>query len=279
MLSRLNTLVRTRAAPFHHLLKNMAAAWMLSEEPAIPAFRIFKSKLLRLHPKLLTQDLNSVEPEVMEWIHRTCLRGSTVYDIGANIGLHAIFMAKLTGPGGRVIAFEPSPPNLRIIEYHKRMNKLNHLEVHRYAVSDVDQTHLPFFLLNAGDHSGNSLTFGRKEVPNLDRELHQNQREIDVECVSVDGFARRNRHRPQLIKIDVEGAELLVLKGASQTLAECRPIVILAIHPWWLPKGQTPDDVVSFLSSHGYLIKDKAGKLTRMLDYGEYLCHHEANNP
>src|SRR5262249_19525458 len=135
-----------------------------------------------------------------------------------------------------------------------------------------------FFLLNGGDHSSNSLTFGRQEVPNLDKELHQNQREIKVECVSIDGFARRNGHRPRLIKIDVEGAELLVLKGASHTLTECKPIVILAIHPWWLPKGQTPDDVVSFLLSHGYLIKDKAGRLTRALDYGDYLCHHERDN-
>jgi FkbM family methyltransferase len=273
MLSRLNTLVRTKAAPFHHLVKGMTAAWMLSEEPAIPAFRVFRGTLLRLHPKLLTQDLNAVE---MEWIHRACVRDCTVYDIGANIGLHAVFMAKLTGPGGSVIAFEPSPPNLRTIDYHKRINKLKHLEIHQYAVCDVDQTHLPFFLLNAGDHSSNSLTFGRQEVPNLNRELHQNQREIEVKCVSIDGFARRNHHAPRLIKIDVEGAELLVLTGASQTLAEYRPIVILAVHPWWLPHGQTPDDIVSFLNGHGYVIKDKAGKLTRTLDYGDYLCHHKA---
>jgi FkbM family methyltransferase len=274
MLSRLNTLVRTKAGPVHRLLKGMAVTWMRSEEPQIPAFRVFRGTFLRLHPRFLTQNLDAVE---MEWIRRTCSRGCVAYDIGANIGLHAVFMAKLTGPGGKVIAFEPSPPNLRIIEYHKRMNRLIHLEIHQRAVCDVDQTHLPFFLLNEGDHSSNSLTFGRKEVPNLDRELHQHQREIAVECVSIDGFAYRNRHKPQLIKIDVEGAELLVLKGASQTLAECRPVIILAIHPWWLPNGQTPNDIVSFLSDHGYLIKDKVGKLTSTLEYGDYLCYHQTS--
>ena len=139
-----------------------------------------------------------------------------------------------------------------------------HLEIHRYAVCDIDQTHLPFFLLNEGNHSSNSLTFGRKEVPNLDRGLHQHQREIDVECVSIDGFAYRNRHKPQLIKIDVEGAEHEVLKGAAETMKTHRPVLVVEVHSFALPDfGSSAEILETYILSFGYnkiMLATTAGK-------------------
>jgi methyltransferase FkbM-like protein len=74
------------------------------------------------------------------------------------------------------------------------------------------------------------------------------------------------------VKIDVEGAELLVLRGASKLLRESCPAIILAVHPYWLPKDQSTRQIFEFLTTHGYTVYDSTGKVVNYVQYGEYLC-------
>ena len=74
------------------------------------------------------------------------------------------------------------------------------------------------------------------------------------------------------MKIDVEGAELLVLRGAAKLLAESPPIIILAVHPYWLPAGQSPGQILELLTKYGYTVYDSKGCLVDYLQSGEYLC-------
>jgi hypothetical protein len=78
--------------------------------------------------------------------------------------------------------------------------------------------------------------------------------------------------RPNLVKIDVEGAELMVLRGASKLLTETCPTIILAVHPYWLPTGHSSQQIFDLLSSYGYTVYDSEGCRVAYLQSGEYLC-------
>jgi len=272
MLSEINDFMRNHCAPLHAVAKTLAAPWMRTDAPAISVVRRLHGQTLRLHPRFMTSNLDAIESEVMLWMRQSLRPGSTALDIGANVGLHTVYMAKLVGDTGMVAAFEPSPANLRLLRYHVQVNNLAQAQVVQKAVTNQDSGTLPFFLLNGGDHSSNSLTFGRENVPNLDQALHQARRATEVEVVSVDRFCADANAAPDLIKIDVEGAEFQVLQGAVRTLDSARPKIILAIHPWWLPPGQTTGDIVAFLADRDYAILDYAGNRVTRLEYAEYLC-------
>lgn len=95
---------------------------------------------------------------------------------------------------------------------------------------------------------------------------------ISIQTVTLDAFCRDMGVRPNLVKIDVEGAELLVLHGARNLLRESHPAIILAVHPPWLPSGQSTADIVAFLEANGYGVFDAQGHPVRSLRNGEYLC-------
>jgi FkbM family methyltransferase len=274
MLNQLNDFMRSHCGLVHRTAKAMASTWINSASPRFPIVRSIHGKVLRLHPRFATADLEGIEPEVYGWMRSVLRAGDTALDVGANFGLHSMYMAKLVGDGGKVFAFEPSPANARILKYHSRVNRTNHVQLVNRAVSDRDCESIPFFLLNDGLSPSNSLTFGRSEVPNLDRNLLTGA--IPVESVTIDGFCRTTGVSPALIKIDIEGAELLALQGAAATLATNRPRVILAVHPWWLPPGQTTQQIVELLTSLRYRILDHSRQPTAQLEYSEYLCEPAA---
>jgi FkbM family methyltransferase len=215
----------------------------------------------------------------MRWIREHLKPGSVAFDIGANFGLMSLFMGKIAGPAGRVCAFEPSPANLSLLRYHCEHNRGCKIEVVEAAVSNRHLDTAPFFLLGGGLHSGNSLTFDRATVPNLDTALHAGLTEIVAETVSVDGFCADKQLVPALLKIDVEGGELYVLEGAQETLVHARPVLILAVHPWWLPEGRTVSQIQRILTEAGYEVLNQAGEPAQELVYGEYLCLPRRSSP
>ena len=75
-----------------------------------------------------------------------------------------------------------------------------------------------------------------------------------------------------MIKIDVEGAELMVLHGAAALLEECRPALIVAVHPSWMPQGQRAEDLFEFLGKLGYRVADSKVVRYEGSDFGDYLC-------
>ena len=95
---------------------------------------------------------------------------------------------------------------------------------------------------------------------------------ISIQTITLDTFCREARVKPKLIKIDVEGAELLVLRGAGNLLSESYPTIILAVHPYWLPSGQSPAQIAEFLSAYGYTAFNSKDQPTGTLRNSEYLC-------
>jgi FkbM family methyltransferase len=161
-----------------------------------------------------------LETGVQEALRRSVAPGSVVFDVGANIGFFSLLSAKLAGPEGRVVAFEPVPESAGAVIANARLNGLSTIEVRQCAVADRDgsaQICIPRVL------SWSHLT---------DYGVHRDTQAVRlVEVVSLDSeIAAGKLPVPQVVKIDVEGAEVEVLNGLRQTLLQHRIIVICEIH-------------------------------------------------
>ena len=160
------------------------------------------------------------EPFVQRALAACVSRGDVLYDVGANVGFFTVIGAHLVGPSGMVIAFEPVPDNAALIRRNAGLNRFYQIEVDERAVDACSGT---AELLVTHYSGGSVLASGDHRAPDVDGSLM-------VATVSVDDLVFvESRARPDVMKIDVEGAELNVLEGMQRTLIEVRPIVIFEI--------------------------------------------------
>jgi FkbM family methyltransferase len=204
---------------------------------SVPSGKIF----LNLHesPMMVERALGIYEPEKMSAIRRLMPRGGTFIDIGGNKGDFALMAAKVAGAGSRVLCVEPEPTNAEWIRKSVALNNYN-VEVHETALSDGQGE----AILHLGKSSGfHTLLEG---LP-----YREQYGTVTVKTQTLDSLlAERGIDRVDLIKIDVEGAEMRVLKGAAQTLAKNQNLTLLIdVHPFF---GVNPDELLSFLSSYGF---------------------------
>ncbi|MFZ2724913.1 MAG: FkbM family methyltransferase [Methylococcaceae bacterium] len=138
---------------------------------------------------------------------------SVVWDIGANIGVLTIPLARFVGHQGHVIAFEPQPEVFHLLSANIAVNALNHVRAMPFALSNEQG------ILNipAVDYS-RSGNFGG--ISFLNAENYSNKQ---VECRKIDDLSYLPL--PNFIKIDVEGMELLVLQGGIHTIKKSRPVI------------------------------------------------------
>lgn len=201
-----------------------------------------------------TYSFGRYEVAVQRATARVTGRGSVVFDIGANIGFHTLVAAALVGPNGRVYALEPEPACAAIIAANCRANGLAQVEVLNVAAwSEAGQTHLIVPASSGAEHAILA------DVAGVPREIYGDAG-ATTELVSVDDLvAREAVPAPSVVKMDVQGAEVEVLKGMSTTLDEARPTLICELH-------DTHDAVADELSSHGYAMRHLDG---RALQSGE----------
>lgn len=164
--------------------------------------------------------------------------GMTAVDVGANIGVYTLFLARLTGPSGRVHAFEPAPANLRHLE--SNAGDLDNVMIHPAAV---------------GEHCGTVSLFISEEL-NVDHRTFDSgdgRQSVPVRLVSLDDQFPRGQ-TVDVIKIDVQGYELSVLKGARRLL-EDNPSIFILMEFW--PHGMAkaavaPSEVIDWIRSQGF---------------------------
>lgn len=163
--------------------------------------------------------VNAVEPEKTDALLRVLKQGQVVFDVGANIGYYTLLASKTVGAAGRVFAFEPFPRNISYLHRHLALNRVSNVAVVPAACSDG--TGLAMFEESPDCAEGrlsDAKTIGARAGLSL------------VATVTVDDVVRLTGIVPDVMKIDVEGAEARVLRGASATLAAARPTLILAVH-------------------------------------------------
>ena len=169
-----------------------------------------------------------LEPGTSDVLRRLVRPGMAVADVGANIGLLTLVMAWATGPAGKVIAFEPEATPRANLEKMRYLNGLSWVEVRDQAVGET-AGRLTF---HVSDIIGHSSLYALPEA--------EEARTVEVEVVRLDDVAPGQRL--DVVKIDVEGAELDVLAGMQGVIANSPDLAILAeFGPEHLTRvGQTP---------------------------------------
>ncbi len=246
----LNSVLKRRYPVVHQRLKSLSRALFSSTGICLP--RRIAGSVVWTRPHMLTTE--PPEEHVLRWILDLLPPSGTFFDVGAHYGWMAIAAAHRVGRAGQVVAFEPSPALVDILSYHKRVNRVPQLEIVAKAVSNCDTGAVPFFLVNEGLSFRNSLTIGSEDTPYIEP---ADKTRCDIPAITLDRFCVGFDVIPDLIKIDVEGAELLVLEGAKHLLARYHPALIVPVHSYWLPESQTVDQIFDLLNHYGYEIKDK----------------------
>jgi len=161
------------------------------------------------------------EDALLECLASHLEMGHVFYDVGAHIGFVALVGARLVGTEGRVFAFEADPGNSSRVLEHARMNAFPQIDVIESAVWSKCTT-LPF--RRAGDASSRNTGAVMKSP-----DSHAIGQIISIPAVTLDRFAEQHR-APNVIKVDVEGAESEVLKGAQKIFRDSKPVLICEIH-------------------------------------------------
>jgi len=139
--------------------------------------------------------------------------GMAVFDIGANVGFYTLLASVLVGPSGRVVAFEPLPRNLGFLHGHVSRNRRDNVRIIEAAVAEVP----------------GEATF--EDVAHGSMARLSTRGSIRVKVVALDDLTDRGEiPEPQMMKIDVEGAEIEVLKGATRLIQRARPTLFLSTH-------------------------------------------------
>ncbi len=187
----------------------------------------------------------SYEPEIGEQLHRWLSAGDTAIDIGANVGWHALRMAAIVGPGGRVFAFEPNDSTRRRLLDGVAANRFTQVTVDPRAVASRSGT--SGFTAPAAGH----VWDGTGRLVEGDGAAA-----TQVECVTLDLFtAECSLDRVALIKVDVEGWEQAVLSGAAGVLRSRRPVILFEYDPAYVSRcGGSAAGLTGLLTSAGYVL-------------------------
>ena len=158
--------------------------------------------------------LGSFEIEKQQLIRDRVREGMTVFDIGAHVGFYTLLLSRAVGDSGNVFAFEPWPANVSDCIAHVQMNHLRNVVVVPAAVGNASGL--------ASFASGKSSSTGG---------LAQDDTAVRVACFTLDELLATGRFLvPDVIKVDVEGAESQVLEGAQALLRQRAPTWFIALH-------------------------------------------------
>lgn len=156
-------------------------------------------------------------------IDKFCKPGTTVVDIGTNIGEWALPMAKAVGPGGSLLSFEPIPFMCNSVNRTFRVNGIFH--AHCFSIALSNKTGMARFFVN---YSKDKIV--NSGLSSLEYPPSENSQPIDVQTTTLDEFISTHKvNRISFIKIDVEGHEYAVIEGAIETLTNHRPILIIEV--------------------------------------------------
>lgn len=210
-------------------------------------------------------------------IMRTLIReGDFVIDIGANIGWYTLFFSSFAGSAGSVLAIEPEHGNLALLRRNIRKNSIGNVDVFSGALSDVaGKGQLFRSQENSGDH-----------ILNVSGEMSSRE-QISVTVGTLDSVIEKQGKGmiPTFIKMDVQGSEPKVLRGARKLFETHKPTVMIEYSPRHMHDcGSSGFEIFAFIESHGYIpfrqLGDgeelSGGRLLELLSPATLLRYHES---
>jgi len=177
------------------------------------------------------------DPESIRVVRALVHTGDTVVDVGANIGWFTLHLAEQVGPTGSVLAFEPAPPAVARLREHVRRNDLSQVEVIPLALGE--RTEGPRHMRIQSSYRLDGI---------------DSDQEAEVATTTLDDYLQHHPvSRLQFIKIDTDGMEIAVLRGAEGTLRRYRPSLLFEVGADALPQSaSTSNGLLRMLQEQGY---------------------------
>ena len=207
-------------------------------------------------------------------IFKTIIKeGDTVIELGAHIGYISVYYSKLAGPAGKLYVFEPGINNLPYTRVNIGSSKVKNIELIEKAVSD-ENGKATFYLENITGQS-NSLVKDYRVTNKIHSKtftaLQKNA--VEVETIRLDDFIKeRNIKKLDFLKIDIEGAEYMAIKGMDHILDFLRPAMMIEV-------TENHEALFKLLKEKNYTIIDEFSNLVTDLPhfYGNLFCVYKSN--
>jgi FkbM family methyltransferase len=234
-----------RRLPLSSSTERIALWWGYRFRPAPCVLKLRSGALVKLthvdHLQLLLYYFGTFEPHCLDQLHRWVKKGDTFLDVGANIGLFTVEGSVATGPTGRVLSIEAAPIHAEAIREAIGLNNMMNVDIAAVAVGDATgqaRLTLPqdtnFGMFTLGNVSGDDSFV--VPVRRIDDILAENA------IKSVD-----------FIKMDIEGSEYRALLGATATLTQFHPTILIELNePALNACGSSARQVKDLLREHGY---------------------------
>lgn len=204
------------------------------------------------------------EPEVFHLLKKELNRDDIFIDVGAYIGIYSIILSRYLGQNGKIYAFEPAPENVKLLLKHLALNKAKEkVEVMPCAVGDGCGSRR---LFASGEHIQNSFAAAAMgDGTEIDT--------VEVSVTSLDAFCRERSIHPTWVKVDTEGWELPVLRGAQDLLSGNKDVrFIVEMHPYaWHSAGYDAETFKRFCVKHCLEIKPLSNQSDAFAEYGQVL--------
>lgn len=196
------------------------------------------------------------DPALTDLVSTTLKPGDVFIDVGAHVGYFSLLAGRRVTPTGTVLSIEPNPVALEQLHQNVERSRLRHVLI---AHTACGHSHEPVRLHL---HTESNSSMASLSAANAAGGI-----EVDVACSTLDHLcAAHGIARADLVKIDVEGAELSVLRGMDRILRQMRPVIVLELEPRLLSAfDTTTDSILSFLSAYGYRVAPLGG-------HSNYVC-------
>jgi len=194
--------------------------------------------------------------EYMEWViyyglsvenrselYNVARKGMVMFDVGSNIGETLLNFALLVGDEGKVFGFEPIPLTFEKCSNNISLNNFSNITISQIALSNREET---LFFEDPNNNNSGGVFMNKKKTT----------RSHTVQAITLDAFVKnQNLKKIELIKIDVEGFESNVLKGAEMVCKELRPNLFVEVDDDNLKRqGSSEHELLDLITSYGYRI-------------------------
>ncbi len=196
------------------------------------------------------------DPTLTTFIQRNLSPGDAFIDVGAHVGYFTLLASRRVGPSGTVLSVEPNPFAFDQLQGNVGRNDLSNVLVQHTACGDSRGV-VKLYLHTESNSSMASLYTADAAGSTA----------VEVPCTTLDELCQEQGvNRARLVKIDVEGAELFVLRGMKRIMREMRPAIVLELHPQLLEDVGTPfHTVLALLKEFDYVLEPLGG-------HANYVC-------
>jgi len=183
------------------------------------------------------------------YLFKKFIKKNTVFiDIGAHIGYYSLLCAS-KAKQGQIISFEPVPANFKIFEKNISLNNFQNINPIKKAISNQNESSLLY--LSAESNTGDNRFFSDDFT-----EEKTQRKNIKILCIGLDHFLEQSQLEPNIIKMDIQGGEMLALKGMKKTLKSVSSLVLFS--EFW-PRGisatgESPEEFLEILAENEFNI-------------------------